>query len=164
MSANDEFEEKFRRKSLETKIMDKQQLKEREAKIIELAVAFCNEHLDEECAELCTKLVEKLGRNHICPFQIGKEEVWAAGAVYTICSINLLFSKKYRVKASTTDISDHFGTSVSTISQKMREIKNLLKIDPVFDTEFKLKEVLQRNPPSRLRMFASLYSMMKKKR
>jgi len=32
--------------------MDKQQLKEREAKVIELAVAFCNEHLDEECAEL----------------------------------------------------------------------------------------------------------------
>ena len=32
--------------------MDKQQLKEREAKVIELAVTFCNEHLDEECAEL----------------------------------------------------------------------------------------------------------------
>ena len=32
--------------------MDKQQLKEREAKVIELAIAFCNEHLDEECAEL----------------------------------------------------------------------------------------------------------------
>ena len=31
--------------------MDKQQLKEREARVIELAVAFCNEHLDEECAD-----------------------------------------------------------------------------------------------------------------
>ena len=144
--------------------MDKQQLKEREAKIIELAVAFCNEHLDEECAELCTKLIQKLGRKRVCPFQSGKVETWAAGVVYTICSINLLFSKKYRVKVSTTEISDYFSASASTISQKMRDIKGFLKIDPVFDTEFKLKEVLQRNPPDRLRMMASLFSMIKKKR
>ena len=32
--------------------MDKQQLKEREARVIELATAFCKKHLDEECAEL----------------------------------------------------------------------------------------------------------------
>jgi hypothetical protein len=139
-------------------------LKEREAKVIELAVAFCNEHLDEECAELCTKLIQKLGRERSCPLQSGKVEMWAAGAVYTICSINLLFSKKYRVKVSTTDISDYFGASASTISQKMREMKDLLKIDPVFDTEFKLKEVLQRNPPSRLRMFANLFSLIKRRK
>jgi hypothetical protein len=91
--------------------------------------------------------------------------MWAAGAVYTICSINLLFSKKYRVKVSTTDISDYFGASASTISQKMRDIKDLLKIDPVFDTEFILKEVLQRNPPpSRLRMFANLFSLIKRRK
>lgn len=38
--------------------MDKEQLKEREARVIELAVEFCNEHLDEECTELCTFLSE----------------------------------------------------------------------------------------------------------
>ena len=32
--------------------MDRQQLKEREARVIELATAFCKEHLDDECAEL----------------------------------------------------------------------------------------------------------------
>ena len=37
--------------------MDKQQLKERETRVIELATAFCKEHLDDECAELCTKLL-----------------------------------------------------------------------------------------------------------
>ena len=144
--------------------MDKQQLEEREARIIDLAVTFCNEHLDEECALLCTKMAQKLGAKQDSPFQSGRVEVWAAGVVYTICSINLLFSKKYRVKVSTTDICDYFGASASTVSQKMRDIKDLLKIDPVFDTEFKLKEVLQRNPPDRLRMMASLFSMIKKKR
>ena len=43
-------------------------------------------------------------------------------------------------------------------------VKDLLKIDPVFDTEFKLKEVAKRNPPDRLRMMASLFSMIKKKK
>ena len=42
--------------------MDKKELKEREAKVIELAVNFCNEKLDEECATLCTQLIQKLGR------------------------------------------------------------------------------------------------------
>lgn len=144
--------------------MEKQLQKEREAKILELAAAFCSEHLDEECAELCTKLVGRLGRECSCPLQSGKVEVWAAGAVYTICSINLLFSKKYRVKVSTTDICDYFGASASTISQKMRDIKDLLKIDPVFDTEFKQKEVLQRNPPNRFRLIARLFSWIKKKK
>ena len=46
--------------------MDKQQLKEREARVIELATAFCKEHLDDECAELCTKLVQKLGVQNLC--------------------------------------------------------------------------------------------------
>lgn len=148
------------------KDMDKQ-LKEREAKIIELAVGFCNEHLDEECAMLCTKLVQKLGQKHVCPFQSGKVETWAAGVVYTICSINLLFSKKYRLKISSTDISDYFGGSVSTISKKMREIKELLNINPVFDTEFILKEMAERYPLSRLRVktiMANLFSKIKKQR
>lgn len=52
--------------------MDKQQLKEREARVIELAIAFCKEHFDEECAELCTKLVQKLGRKRSCPLQSGR--------------------------------------------------------------------------------------------
>lgn len=139
--------EKVRRKKID---MDKQQLKEREEKIIELAIAFCNEHLDEECATLCTKLVQKLGRKRSCPLQSGKLDIWAAGTVYTICSINLLFSQKYQVKISPSIICDYFGASASTISQKMRLIKDLLKIDPVFDTEFKLKEIAKRNPPDRL--------------
>ena len=138
--------------------MEKQQLEEKEAKIIEYAVSFCNKHLDEECASLCTNLVQKLGCKRSCPFISGREEIWAAAAVYTICSINLLFSKKYRWKVSPADISDYFGASVSTISQKMRVIKNLLMIDPVFDTEFKLKEVSERNSQNRLKMIASWFS------
>ena len=67
--------------------MDKQQLKEREARVIELATAFCKEYLDDECAELCTKLVQKLGRKRSCPLQSGKVEIWAAAMSLTLISL-----------------------------------------------------------------------------
>ena len=77
--------------------MDKQQLKEREAKVIELAVAFCKEHLDDECAELCTKLVQKLGRKRSCPLQSGTQQVQIYNTFFSkttllpLKNINVLF-------------------------------------------------------------------------
>lgn len=144
--------------------MERQLLKEREEKIIELAVAFCDEHLDEECAGLCTKLVQKLGSKRPCPFQSGKEEIWAAASVYTICSINLLFDRRKTLSLSSSDICDYFGVSHSTITRKMREIKEQLKIDPVFNIEFKLKGVHLGNLPDGLRKIVDLFSMIKKKK
>jgi hypothetical protein len=120
--------------------MDKQLLQEREQKMIELAESFCKEHLNGEYAALCTKLIHKLGSMSPCPFQSGRLEMWAAASVYTICSINLMFDRRKPLSLSPSDISDYFGVSRSTITQKMRMIKELLKIDPVFDTEFILGE------------------------
>ena len=126
--------------------MDKQQLKEREARVIELAVAFCNEHLDEECAELCTKLVQKLGRKRSYPLQSGRIEIWAAASVYTICSINFMFDKKSRLYTPPAEIAEYFGASSSTIGQKSRVIKDLLKISNLYDANFSLKEIADKNP------------------
>lgn len=132
--------------------MDKQQLKEREARVIELATAFCKEHLDDECAELCTKLVQKLGRKRSYPLQSGRVEIWAAASVYTICSVNFMFSKSSRLNTSSAEITDHFGASGSTIAQKSRVIKDLLKISNVFDPDFSLKEIANNNPFNHLVM------------
>ena len=132
--------------------MDKQQLKEREARVIELAVTFCNEYLDEECAELCTKMIQKLGRKRSNPLQSGRIEIWAAASVYTICSINFMFSKSSRLSISSSDIAEYFGASGSTIAQKSRTIKDLLKISNVFDPNFTLKEIADRNPFNHLVM------------
>lgn len=132
--------------------MDKQELKDREAKVIELAVAFCNERLDEECTVLCTKLIQKLGRKRSNPLQSGRLDIWAAAAVYTICSINFIFSKDSRLSLSSSDICEYFGTSSSTTTQKSKTIKDLLKISQVFDPNFSLKEIADNNPFNRLRM------------
>ena len=132
--------------------MDKQQLKEREAQIIQMAVEFCDQRLDQECAELCTKLVQKLGRKRSHPLQTGRLDIWAAATVYTICSINFMFSKDSRLSLTSNDICDYFGTSNSTTAQKSRTIRDLLKISQVFDPEFSLQEIQERNPFNLLRM------------
>jgi len=96
--------------------------------------------------------VQKLGRKRSHPLQSGRLEIWAAAAVYTICSINFMFSKDSRLSLTSTDICDHFGTSNSTTAQKSRAIKDLLKISQAFDSEFTLQEIQDRNPFNLLRM------------
>ncbi len=130
--------------------MDMQQQKEKENKVIELAIAFCNEHLDDECAKLCTKLIRKLGHKRSCPLQSGRLEIWAAASVYTICSINLMFSKRSRLHTSSSEIAEYFGASGSTIAQKSRTIKGLLNISNFFDPDFSLKEITDKNPLNHL--------------
>lgn len=132
--------------------MDKEQLKERETKITEMAVEFCNQKLNDECAALCTKLIQKLGRKRTAPLQSGRLEIWAAAAVYTICSVNFMFAKSSTLYIPSTAISDYFGTSSSTVSQKSRAIKDMLKISNFFDTNFTLKEIAAKNPFLTLRM------------
>ena len=132
--------------------MDKTELKEREARIAEMAAAFCRENLNEECAELCVKLVQKLGRKRSNPLQSGRLEIWAAAAVYTICSINFIFSKDSRLSLSTSDICEYFGTNNSTNAGKSKTIKDLLKISNVFDPNFSLKEIAANSPFNHLFM------------
>ncbi|MBQ0080475.1 MAG: hypothetical protein KBS95_02855 [Alistipes sp.] len=133
--------------------MTKEELKKRESEIIKLAVAFCNEKLDEECALLCTKLIQKLGRKRSNPLQSGRLEIWAAAAVYTICSINFIFSKDSRLRLSPYDICEYFNTSSSTTGQKSKTIRDLLKISPYYDTEFSLRENIMSNPFFHIRIF-----------
>lgn len=136
--------------------MDKMKLKEREAQIIALAEGFCREKLDEECGELCAKLIKKLGRKRLNPLQSGKVEVWAAGAVHAIGTINFLFDKASPVNMTPTDISDYFDASKSTISQKSKLIRDTLGLT-AFDAEFSLANVAAENPFNNIVMVNGFY-------
>lgn len=126
--------------------MDKEQLKAREAKVIELATAFCKEHLDDECADLCTKMVQKLGRKRTNPLQSGRLEIWAGAVVYTICSVNYLFYKDAYLTTSGPEIAEYFGAKSKTLGQKSRDIKDMLRMKELFDPEFTLEKIAQKNP------------------
>ncbi len=97
-------------------------------------------------------LTFKLGRKRSCPLQSGRIEIWATASVYTICSINFMFSKSSRLSTSSFEIAEHFGASGSTIAQKSKVIKDLLKISNVFDPNFSLKEIADNNPFNHLVM------------
>ncbi|MCK4345661.1 MAG: hypothetical protein KAX05_10285 [Bacteroidales bacterium] len=61
--------------------MTKEEIKDREKKLLELTGTFCSQKLDDDYFQLCKKLVKKLGRKRDVPFKRGKIEIWAAAVI-----------------------------------------------------------------------------------
>jgi hypothetical protein len=118
---------------------------EKKAKLLELVQAFSREKLDEEYEQLAVKMVEKLGRKRVVPFMSGKLEVWAAGIVHALGTINFLFDKNSQPYATVHDICGFFDAAQSTVSQKSKAIRDLLKLG-YFDSEFSTAAVQRHNP------------------
>lgn len=132
--------------------MDKTQLKAREAQIIDLVKDFCTQKLDEEYTDLSVRLVQKLGRKRSPPFASGQSQIWAAAVIHALGTINFLFDKSSKPYASIDDINDFFGTKKSTVGNKSKEIRDLLKLSR-WDQEFSTKRMNDSNP------FANLVSV-----
>jgi len=115
--------------------MDKEKVTIREKEIEVLLTNFSKEHLDEECSELCIKLLKKLGRKREVPFKRGKVEIWASAIIHVIATINYLFDEESEVHTTFDTIVDFFNTKKSTVGSKSKYIRDLFKID-IFDEEF----------------------------
>ena len=76
--------------------MEKQLIQDRQQKILLIIDEFCKIKLNEEYFELSERLIQKLGRKRVVPFVTGKTEVWAAGIIHAVGSINFLFDKNKR--------------------------------------------------------------------
>ncbi len=125
--------------------MSKNNLKERQQKLQELVHSFCHEKLDQDYAQLCEKLISKMGRKRDVPFKHGQLNIWAAAVVHAIGSINFLFDKSFEPYASVSDINNFFGTSGSTVSQKSKKIKDMFRMG-YYDSEFSTGMMNQSNP------------------
>jgi len=125
--------------------MTKQEIKQKEEKLLEMTGAFCVQKLDDEYFQLCENLVKKLGRKRDVPFQRGKLEIWAAAVVYAIGSINFLFDKSFEPYVTAKQISEYFGTKNSTVSNKARQIKDLFDMWH-FSPEFSTQKMTADNP------------------
>lgn len=125
--------------------MDKQEIKKIEKKIVELTQGFCSQKLDNDYRQLCEKLIKKMGRKRNVPFTTGKIEILAASVVYAIGSINFLFDKSFEPYITAQEISDYFKTKNSTVSNKAKQIREMLKLD-IFDNEFSTKHTKENNP------------------
>ena len=125
--------------------MVKQEIKQKEEKLLEMTGTFCAQKLDDDYFQLCEKLIKKLGRKKDVPFQRGKLEIWAAAVVYAIGSINFLFDKSFEPYMTAEQISEYFGTKNSTVSNKAREIKDMFDMWH-FSPEFSTQRMAESNP------------------
>jgi len=124
--------------------MTKQEIKEKEEKLLEMTKAFCAQKLDDEYFQLGEKLIKKLGRKRDVPIQRGKLEIWAAAVIHAIGSINFLFDKSFEPYLTPDQICDYFGVKKSTVSNKAREIMDMFDMGP-FNPEFSTKAMTESN-------------------
>lgn len=97
-------------------------------KLIEESKKFCDEYLDQEYAQLCEKMIEKMARKRVVLFMSGKGAVWVAAIIYAIGGVNFLFDRSFKPHVSTDDICDYFGVSKSTTAQKAKVIRDMFKM------------------------------------
>jgi hypothetical protein len=100
---------------------------------------------------LSEKLIKKLGRKRDVPFQRGKLEIWAASVIHALGSINFLFDKSFEPYVSSDQICEYFGTKYSTVYNKAKQIKDLLKLGH-FNSEFSTQGMTESDPFSNMVM------------
>ena len=91
-----------------------------------LVDAFCREHLNDEYADLCRRLTEKLGRKRPSPLLHGSPNAWASGIVRAIGGVNFLHDKSQTPYMRSTDIDHYLGTSPSSGAAKLAAIRKML--------------------------------------
>lgn len=96
--------------------------------IVALTDRFCATYLDAETAQVCRQMVATLGRKRLSPLQMGQVSTWAAGIVHAVATVNYLFDSSVTPHISFDDLAQAFGRAKSTIGNKSKEIRDLLKI------------------------------------
>ena len=110
-----------------------------------LVGTFCRDHLNDEYAELCQRLTEKLGRKRPSPLVSGRPNTWACGIVRTIGWVNFLDDRSQQPHLKLTAIDKAFGVAESTGQGKSMLIRKMLKIRPM-DPEWSLRSQMDENP------------------
>jgi Domain of unknown function (DUF6398) len=106
---------------------------------------FCTKHLNEEYASLLRKLAANLCRKRPSPLLHGNLQTWIAGMVHAIGMVNFLFDRSQTPYLSSSDLCASFGLAQSTVSNKSKQIRDLLKISQ-FDLNWTLPSKIEDRP------------------
>lgn len=115
------------------------------AAITALIDAFCSKHLNEEYRQMIHHVVGALARKRPSPLSRGKENVWAAAAVHAVGRVNFLDDPSQTPHCKPKVIYEFFGIGESTGQSKSKEIRDLLKMEPM-SPEWTLPSGLADNP------------------
>lgn len=96
--------------------------------VVKLTDAACADLLDEEYAELARQVVAKLARKRPSPLQSGRAATWAGGVLWALGQVNFLFDRSTEPYLAHDDLADAFGLSKSTLSQKAKQIRDMLNM------------------------------------
>jgi len=110
-----------------------------------LTDALCREHLDDEYATLCRRVIARLARKRPSPQLRGEIRIWAGAIVYAIGSNNFLFDRSQKPHLSADDLSRLSGVPKSTLSVKGKVIRDLLRLSPI-EAEYCRRELYESNP------------------
>ncbi len=86
--------------------------------------SFCRDHLNDEYARVCRRLIEKLARKRPSPLVSGKPATWACGIIRTVGWVNFLDDKTQSPHMKLTAIDKAFGVGESTGQGKSMLIRN----------------------------------------
>jgi Domain of unknown function (DUF6398) len=97
-------------------------------RVIALTDAVCADLLDEEYAGLARHVVAKLARKRPSPLQSGRATTWAGGVIWALGQVNFLFDRSSEPYVTHDDLADAFGLSKSTLSQKAKQVRDILQM------------------------------------
>jgi hypothetical protein len=113
--------------------------------VSEMVDQFCRKHLNQEYADLCLRLAEKLARKRPSPLAGGKPNTWACGIVRTIGWVNFLDDRDHKPYMKLTAIDKAFGVAESTGQGKSMLIRKMFKIRSM-DPAWTLPSMMDQNP------------------
>lgn len=96
--------------------------------ILDFIEPFCLEPLNEEYAEVCRKLAEKLDLKRPLLLPSGHAHTWASGIVRTIGWVNFLGDPTQTPHVKMTDIDESFGVSENSGPAKSKATRDLLRL------------------------------------
>jgi hypothetical protein len=108
-------------------------MKEKFDDIVALTDAVCQEHLDEEYAQLARYATAALCRKRPSPVGGGRVSSWACGIVYALGFVNFLFDKSQDPHMSAAELCAAFGVAKSTGAAKSKTVRdalNMTQMDP----------------------------------
>ena len=97
-------------------------------RVIALTDKVCADLLDEEYVGLARHVVAKLARKRPSPLQSGRPATWAGGTVWALGQVNFLFDPSTEPYVAHDDLADAFGLTKSTLGQKAKQIRDMLKM------------------------------------
>lgn len=106
---------------------------------------FCQQHLNDEYAQLCRYLTAALSRKRPSPLSSGKAKTWACGIVHAIGMVNFLFDPSQTPHMKATELYQAFGVGQSTGQAKSKQIRDLMGMHQM-DTNWCLPSMMDTNP------------------